>query len=962
MKKKILLCILALLLILCVLVACHDTPPAGNGGNDASQGGGTTDGGTTPPPADPVPVHMETLNGKTAEALYEDVEAYFSSLMNCTLNAGMKMTLAQGESRVVTNSKFLYKISGESTYNKTETETLGSTTVTEETVIGGFVYVNDGESKIMYAAEDYEDSGFGGNSVPLDESIHSIAIYEFEGKHYLLMDFDEAKINEMLASAEIAGAQVSFEEISCRIDLTSEQDFASMTLTAKGSTTIDGVLSTYDISMNFAISDIGRTAVIIPADVAEYELYIPDFDWGGDGDGGDEQLVTILFDTDGYGTVAPIVEYAGTPISSPTAPVKPNYTFIGWYTEDGDAYTFTVMPEEDLVLYARYRRQLCTINFITNGGSAVSPITLAPGTSVTAPTDPTKPFSTFLGWVTADNKPYTFTVMPEDDLVLYARFQDKSSIVITFKYVDMYGNPMRYLSDGSTEYRRTVYKGSSWVYGPAVVDDTEAFADYVITGWDTDGDGVADELWRTATNDITVVSVVRKKVFFSVKFYREDGTTLYKDIRMKEGTGVDDYEVGKPVEAGKYFKNWIKVSGESSTALIEDECVFKASYGISDGTIGRVAPGTIKVDGIKEPAYATDGTGSGAYLPVNTMQQADHVPWQGYNGTNTDDIENGGHRGVPTVDVDASLVWDGEYIYLFVEVYEKTLVGRSSTYTMMVADAYLNDTVEVWYYFEQKATGTGNNYTRLSVGGVRCYNDLAEQYETLRYASPRSYGIGGGRSTHFDETLVAVRSALDTYDDPTFDGVFDPEGKTKPSYHVEIAFPAYTEGKADTSVWGIDTATGRKPGTPVSSNFPEGYAFTSGQKLVAGDFVRFNIQINDLLFSQFDISGLPGSKFADCPGGVVGERYYLFYVDDQGNLLTDPDTGKPIEVQGSDDAMFGSFSAVGHTQMDTNYYIMFTLGDTEQAQTKIWGLSGKANNRKFYADKSCSVTYTRPVN
>ena len=534
-----------------------------------------------------------------------------------------------------------------------------------------------------------------------------------------------------------------------------------------------------------------------------------------------------------------------------------------------------------------------------------------------------------------------------------------ATFTVTFKYVDKNGNPMQYVEDNSTEYKRTVNAGGS-VIQPALVDDKEAFADYVIIGWDGDGDGKVDELWRDAKSDFTVTSIVRDKVNYSVKFYREDGTTLYKDISMKEGTGIDDYEVGKPVEAGKYFKSWIKVSGESSTALIEDEVVFKASYGISDGSIGKVAAGTITVDGIKEPAYATDGTGSGAYLPVNTTQQADHVPWQGYNGTNTDDIEDGGSRGVPTVDVDASLVWDGEYIYLFVEVYEKTLVGRSSTYTTMVSDAYLNDTVEVWYYFEQKATGTGNNYTRVSAGAVRYANSVTGEFETLRYASPRSAGIGGGRSTHYDQTEVAVRSALDTYDDPTFDGVFDLEGKTKPSYHVEIAFPAYTEGKADPTVEGIDAGSGRKPNASITSNLPEDYAFTSGQKLVAGDYVRFNLQINDLMLSQNDIAGLPGSIFADCPSGVVGERYYLFYVDDQGNLLTDPDTGKPIEAQGSDEAMYATFSAVAHTQMDTTYYIMFTLSDTEEAQTKIWGLDGKNVERKYYSDKECTVEYTRP--
>ncbi len=65
-----------------------------------------------------------------------------------------------------------------------------------------------------------------------------------------------------------------------------------------------------------------------------------------------------------------------------------------------------------------------TVEFVTSGGSLVAPLTQAPGSSLEAPGNPTKDGYLFEGWFTEASliNEYTFVTMPEDDLILYAKW------------------------------------------------------------------------------------------------------------------------------------------------------------------------------------------------------------------------------------------------------------------------------------------------------------------------------------------------------------------------------------------------------------------------------------------------------------------------------------------------------------------------------------------------------------
>ena len=63
---------------------------------------------------------------------------------------------------------------------------------------------------------------------------------------------------------------------------------------------------------------------------------------------------TVTFDTDGGSAVDAIRVPCGQRATAPTAPTKHGYTFAGWATGDGTAYTFGASVGQDLTLVARW--------------------------------------------------------------------------------------------------------------------------------------------------------------------------------------------------------------------------------------------------------------------------------------------------------------------------------------------------------------------------------------------------------------------------------------------------------------------------------------------------------------------------------------------------------------------------------------------------------------------------------
>ncbi|MBU1142882.1 MAG: InlB B-repeat-containing protein, partial [Firmicutes bacterium] len=141
--------------------------------------------------------------------------------------------------------------------------------------------------------------------------------------------------------------------------------------------------------------------------------------------------ISISFEENGGTEVEDItVSTSSTSISFPE-PTREGYTFDGWYLDDALTQPFTIaslLTNTTLTLYARWTSvaSTITITFEPNGGSAVAAISGVAGSSVTAPTNPTKTGFTFDGWYSdiALTTAYTFTTMPESNITLYAKWTE----------------------------------------------------------------------------------------------------------------------------------------------------------------------------------------------------------------------------------------------------------------------------------------------------------------------------------------------------------------------------------------------------------------------------------------------------------------------------------------------------------------------------------------------------------
>lgn len=67
---------------------------------------------------------------------------------------------------------------------------------------------------------------------------------------------------------------------------------------------------------------------------------------------------TITFYSEGGTTVAPIIAKAGAAISKPADPIRQGFEFLDWYEDKvnwTEAFVFDIMPERDVVLYAKWK-------------------------------------------------------------------------------------------------------------------------------------------------------------------------------------------------------------------------------------------------------------------------------------------------------------------------------------------------------------------------------------------------------------------------------------------------------------------------------------------------------------------------------------------------------------------------------------------------------------------------------
>ena len=116
---------------------------------------------------------------------------------------------------------------------------------------------------------------------------------------------------------------------------------------------------------------------------------------------------------------------AGDSFREPEEPVRPGYMFEGWFTPEGEKYSFGEPVMEDVSLTARWTKKTFSVTFIYRNGSENIRKTVGYNEKVTKPDTPVWNGYTFDVWCRDDNceEAYDFNTPVTEDLFLYARWK-----------------------------------------------------------------------------------------------------------------------------------------------------------------------------------------------------------------------------------------------------------------------------------------------------------------------------------------------------------------------------------------------------------------------------------------------------------------------------------------------------------------------------------------------------------
>ena len=155
---------------------------------------------------------------------------------------------------------------------------------------------------------------------------------------------------------------------------------------------------------------------------------------------------------------------------------RTGYTFTGWNTSPdgtGTAYRPNATIQfaaQNITLYAQWKVRSYSVNFDSNGGSAVASQSVKYGSKASRPTDPTRAGHTFQGWYTSRDggARYDFNQTVTGDVTLYAHWS-VNSYTLAFD-----GNGGK-----ASESSRTVQYGSQYSL------PTATRAGHTFQGWYT---------------------------------------------------------------------------------------------------------------------------------------------------------------------------------------------------------------------------------------------------------------------------------------------------------------------------------------------------------------------------------------------------------------------------------------------------------------------------------------------
>lgn len=264
---------------------------------------------------------------------------------------------------------------------------------------------------------------------------------------------------------------------------------------------------------------------------------------------------TLSFEVNGGTSIANAVYDYGAPISAPTAPIKSDNTFGGWYQEAAltNPYSFTTMPAVNTTVYAKWIPDpiVLTVIFSSNGGSTVQSITVLDGAYASAPTPaPTREGYTFGGWYANSSltEVFNFSATP----ITTANSTNKIKTLYANWTVNEY--TISFDENGGTAVTDITGNYGSIVNAPQ--DPTKT--GYHFSGWYQEAALTTPYIFSTMPSVNTEVYAKWTENQYTIHF-EENGGTHIEDITQDFGTTVT--KPTNPTKTGHSFVNWYSDSG-----------------------------------------------------------------------------------------------------------------------------------------------------------------------------------------------------------------------------------------------------------------------------------------------------------------------------------------------------------------------------------------------------------------
>ena len=334
---------------------------------------------------------------------------------------------------------------------------------------------------------------------------------------------------------------------------------------------------------------------------------------------------TITFDTAGGSEIAPITQDYGTQITTPEAPTREGYTFIGW-----DREIPTTMPAENMTVTAQWEIIQYTITFDTTGGSEIAPITQDYGTAITAPADPTREGYTFIGW-----DKVIPTTMPAENMTVTAQWKDTEKptgeiIIGTNKWQDFVNN----LTFG------LFFKDTQEVTINASDNSGIVFVSYLITDQDLSETELGSLVYRAYEepfcidpNGEYIVYAMLVDESLNITYLRSDRVTL-DNIQPVIG-GIED---------GKTYC-------EAQTVTVDEKYVDTVTVNGTEVTLDENGSFTLAPADGAQKIVVTDKAGNTAEMTVTVNDGHTFGEWTSNgDGTHTRQCTVDGCNGLETKD------------------------------------------------------------------------------------------------------------------------------------------------------------------------------------------------------------------------------------------------------------------------------------------------------------------------